>query len=97
MRERCVCPKCQHNHILFIGEVPELDENGIHPAMIAVTLLRGAGWFGGDQLGTAGRLQACVCRRCGFTEFYTLGPQTIPIDGKLVRELVGPEPEGPYR
>ena len=96
MRERHVCPKCQHNHILLISKVPDNDgEYSTKNLKIAVTFL-GDGFFG-EKLGMAGAVYACVCRRCGFTELYTRHPETIPIDGRYVEELVGPEPETPYR
>jgi predicted nucleic-acid-binding Zn-ribbon protein len=97
MRESCVCPKCHHNRILQIAAVPDADgDNGTRNLHIAVTFA-GRGWLGGDQTTTAGTLSASVCRRCGYTELYTDSPATIPIDGRYVKELVGPEPEGPYR
>jgi predicted RNA-binding Zn-ribbon protein involved in translation (DUF1610 family) len=97
MRDSYVCPKCQHNHILKVAAVPDLDgDNGIKNLNIAVTFA-GKGWLGDDKTTTAGTLYAFVCRRCGFTELYTDAPGLIPIDGRYVKELVGPEPEGPYR
>jgi predicted nucleic-acid-binding Zn-ribbon protein len=96
MRESHVCPKCRHNHILQIATVPDNDgEYSTKNLQIAVTFL-GEGWFG-DKLGTGGTVSACVCRRCGYTELYTKRPETLPIDGRYVKELIGPEPEGPYR
>jgi ribosomal protein S27AE len=39
----------------------------------------------------AGLVEAYVCKKCGFTEFYSREPESIPVDGKYIRELVGPE------
>jgi len=97
MRERHVCPKCQHNRILFINKVPDRDDVGFQAAAIAIVTQRGVGLFGGDRVGIAGALSACVCRRCGFTELYTQAPESIPIDGEDVQELIGAEPREPYR
>lgn len=91
MRDRHICPKCQHNHILLAVMVPDVDETGIQSMHVA-TVKVGEGWLGGAKLGRAGRLEATVCRRCGYTELYTTSPEQIPIDGTYVRELVGPEP-----
>lgn len=44
----------------------------------------------------SGVLRAYVCRACGYTEFYTELPETIPVDEDLVRLLKGP-PKEPYR
>lgn len=97
MRETHVCPKCRHNHILRIAAVPDQDgDHGTKNFQIAVTFA-GKGWFGGDRTSTAGTLYAYVCRRCGFTELYTDAPQSIPVDGHYVEEVVGPEPDAPYR
>ena len=30
-----------------------------------------------------------MCRGCGFTEFYTVDPEQIPVDGKYVHEIKG--------
>src|SRR4051812_27810865 len=97
MRERHVCPKCQHNHILLIDQVPDTGEwaSEIRPLSIATVLL-GQGWLGGDKIGTAGALTAAVCKRCGYAELYAKQPERIPIDGSFVREVVGTE-QTPYR
>jgi predicted nucleic-acid-binding Zn-ribbon protein len=39
----------------------------------------------------AGLVEAYVCKKCGFTEFYTREPGSLPVDGTHIRELVGPE------
>jgi len=97
MRETHVCPKCKFNRILRIAAVPDQDgEYSTKNLRIAITFA-GKGWFGDDKTSTEGTLSACVCKRCGFTELYTDTPGMITIDGKYVKELVGPEPEGPYR
>jgi predicted nucleic-acid-binding Zn-ribbon protein len=99
MRKRHVCPKCQHNHILLIERVPDTGEYSteirhLHIAEIFV----GEGWLG-DKTDRAGKLSAAVCRACGYTELYTTGAALIPVDGKYVREVVGPEQseQAPYR
>jgi hypothetical protein len=106
------CPKCEHNHILHVVEVadragdaasPKLGEHPAgfatgtyHPLRIARVANPTAGLLGSEEA-AVGLVEAYVCRRCGFTELYTRGPERIPIDGTRVRELVGPEPQGPYR
>ena len=99
MRKRHVCPKCQHNHILLIEAVPDTGEfsTEIRPLHVAIAFA-GEGWFG-DKTKTAGRLSAAVCRKCGYTELYTVDAPLIPVDGKYVREVVGPDQgeQSPYR
>ena len=40
-----------------------------------------------------------MCRKCGYTELYTTDAPLIPVDGKYVREVIGPEhgEQSPYR
>jgi len=97
MRESHICPKCRHNRILAIQSVP--DDQGAEGTRQAHAALAydGEGFFGGEKLVVAGLLSSCICRRCGYTELYTTRVEDIPVDGRLVRELVGPEPENPYR
>lgn len=90
-----VCPKCQHNRLLHIAAIPDQDETGV--ADLYVAKLPGHGGFFSAPYVAMGRLTAVVCRNCGYTELYTVAADKIRIDGQWVRELVGPEPSGPYR
>jgi predicted nucleic-acid-binding Zn-ribbon protein len=95
--KRHVCPKCEHNHILWVSNVPDKDDHGIRPAHIATVFVRTTAILKIDEYTAVGTLSAAVCRACGYTELYTRNPESIPIDGKSVTELVGPEPAGPFR
>jgi predicted nucleic-acid-binding Zn-ribbon protein len=97
MRKQHVCPKCRHNHILLIENVADAGEfsTELRPLHVAIAF-KGISFFGNEQLVSAGRLTAAVCKQCGYTELYTAAPALIPVDGKYVREVVGPEP-APYR
>jgi predicted nucleic-acid-binding Zn-ribbon protein len=97
MLQQHVCPKCRHNHVLAIDAVPDTTDS-VHPNRLHVAIVPNpvTGFFQ-PGIVSAGRLQAAVCRKCGYTELYTLQPELIPVDGKWVRELVGPESAGPYR
>ena len=46
---------------------------------------------------TAGVVESYICRACGYTEFYTRDPESIPVDGVVVRELNGSEKAVPFR
>ncbi len=94
MRDSRRCPKCQHGEILLLKRV----------AGELVYMTRGAG----AAAAPSGVLQpppvtwrratpreAYICRACGYTEYYTLDLESIPVDGELV-VLLG-EPGGPYR
>lgn len=91
MQQSHTCPKCHHDRILFIRDV--LDQGG-GPAHL--THVPGGTFFGMKTVERAGKQVAYVCRRCGYTEYYTLGAGEIPIDGDIVVELVAP-PKEPYR
>jgi len=87
------CPKCNHNHLLYIPEVADVSEgHQVRPMAVARTETK-VSVFGlaGTTSGSVGELEAGVCRRCGYTELYTKEPESIPIDGDHVREIIGPE------
>lgn len=112
MRNSRCCPKCKHNHILFLTQVADkvgemgtrLDdglEEGVrtgasYPWRIGRVPSGDKSWHSIDE-GTAGLVQAYICKKCGYTELYTRDPQSIPVDGTIVQELVGPEVRGVYR
>ena len=90
------CPKCQFDRILYITHVA--DRYGEYATSEASTPMKIAHYrkqvgsvFGLAMTKTerAGELEAVVCRRCGYTEFYTKDPDQIIVDGTHVRELVG--------
>ena len=97
MLKHHVCPKCRHNHILAIASMPDRDGTSEPGDFRVATVPNTGGGFFSPSTIAAGRLTAAVCRACGYTELYTVNPGNLPIDGTWVRELVGPEPEGPYR
>jgi predicted nucleic-acid-binding Zn-ribbon protein len=67
------------------------------------SLVESSEYFGptGSQtrsfVAATGVVEAYICRSCGYTEFYTRDVGQIPVDGKVVREIAGPEPGGAYR
>jgi len=91
------CPKCSHNHILYVALVADHRGGGAgggtSPAKLAYTARELANPLGLRVVQTEsfGELEAGVCRRCGYVEYYVKDPASIPIDGFYVRELVGPE------
>ena len=93
MRDTHVCPKCRNNHILLIAAVPD-DAAGADPVALKVAFAKAKEFLSSTTRKGVGHLEAAVCRRCGFTEFYTRDPGNIPVDDQYVREAVGPEPTG---
>lgn len=125
MKQKHVCPKCDHREILWVTQVgdavgssqsPGTAPEGMHPSFrkvrqqvrhpsepmrVARVPVKPVGILGitldrSDE-SLAGVLQAYVCRACGYTELYTELPETIPVDGELVRLLRAPDKPGPYR
>ena len=90
MRTRHVCSRCDHDRILLIAQVPEVAGTGTTIAMTIATVVTGKTFMGDDKLGRSGELSAAVCRSCGYTELYVSEPASIPVDGRMVREVVGP-------
>ena len=101
MRRTLICPKCEGDHILHLARIDQqVDPYGKIEAWRIARVpkpIQGFPLPGGEPV-VAGVVQAYICRACGFTEFYTRDPEAIPVDGTLVRELVGgSDKSGPYR
>ena len=100
MRNSNTCPKCRGTHLLVLPRVEqEVDKYGrVEAWRIARVPERVEGFpLPGGEPVAAGVVQAYICKACGFTELYTRDPEAIPVDGKAVREITGPEGGGPYR
>ena len=75
MRTTHRCPKCQHDEVLFFPQLADRDDsNKVRPLVLHVLE------FDWREDAEFGRLQAYVCRKCGYTELYTTEPQSLPID-----------------
>jgi predicted nucleic-acid-binding Zn-ribbon protein len=62
MKASGTCPKCESSDILHYDQVDDLGMlNSVEPMALNHTK-----WTGKP----VGRLEAYVCRGCGFTEFY---------------------------
>lgn len=44
-----------------------------------------------------GELEAYICRKCGYLEWYCVAPETIPIGEAHNTELLDVSSGGPYR
>jgi predicted nucleic-acid-binding Zn-ribbon protein len=83
MRTSHVCPKCAHREVLFVPTVADRDDRDeVRPLVLHVKHLD----WKDIEVGT---LQAYVCRGCGYTEMYTMGAASLPVDkipgAKLLR------------
>jgi predicted nucleic-acid-binding Zn-ribbon protein len=75
MRTSHRCPKCNHGEVLFIPQLADRDDDDkIRPLVIHVVEYS---WKDDSEFG---RLQAYVCRGCGYTELHTERASALPID-----------------
>lgn len=86
MREKHVCPKCDHREIV---RFPALVAN---KAPVCAESRMGA-W----RVGGVGRLEAFVCAGCSYTELYMLDLETARAQVEGVEVLAGPPAEPPFR
>jgi predicted nucleic-acid-binding Zn-ribbon protein len=74
MRSSHKCPKCGHGEVLFVPQIADRDDRDIvRPLVIHVQHLD----YKDIELG---KLQAYVCRSCGYTELYTAHASSVPLD-----------------
>jgi predicted nucleic-acid-binding Zn-ribbon protein len=75
MRETHRCPKCKHGEVLFVPQLADRDDRDIiRPLVLHVQEFD---WKADLEYG---KLQAYVCRQCGFTELYTSDAASIPVN-----------------
>lgn len=75
MKSSNLCPKCGHNEILFLPQLADRDDKDrVRPLVAHVVHFD---WRDDMEMG---KLQAYVCRDCGFTELYTTEPGALPVD-----------------
>jgi predicted nucleic-acid-binding Zn-ribbon protein len=87
MKRSHICPKCQHNEILFVPQIADRDDNfNVRPLVVHVVHFD---WRDDMEMG---KLQAYVCRGCGYTELYTGEAKSLPLE-KIpgAKVLVGPK------
>jgi hypothetical protein len=95
------CPLCQHDEIIeatlseFSGE---LDERERPLAIAHGTQHRFIVGERTDPEKAYGVLSQCICRRCGFVQWFAAKPGEIPVDTtpglRMIRSAAG---RGPYR
>jgi 8-oxo-dGTP diphosphatase len=77
MRTSHQCPKCGHGEVLFVPQIADRDDRDVvRPLSLHVKHYD----YKDDEIG---KLQAYVCRSCGYTELYTghasaLVPEKLP-------------------
>jgi predicted nucleic-acid-binding Zn-ribbon protein len=86
-----ICPRCQHDEIVQAAASQRL---GIGLEPLAVTHQRPDG---STAPALFGPFNIYVCRRCGYTEWYAIDPDKIPIGDEYYTRLIKRPASGPYR
>ena len=73
MRTNHRCPKCKHDEILFVPQLADRDD-AFHVKPLVVHVVE-FDWRADMEFG---RIQAYICRDCGYTELYTVGAEKLP-------------------
>jgi hypothetical protein len=69
------CPKCGHDEILHVPQIADRDDDmRVRPLVVHVEHFD---WKDDNEMG---KLEAYVCRECGYTELYTHGVKRLPLD-----------------
>ena len=84
MKTATPCAKCGHEEILFIPQIADRDDkDNVRPLVVHVVHYD---WKDDAEMG---KIQAYVCRSCGYTELYTFDAKSLPVDkipgAKLLR------------
>ena len=84
MRTTHTCPKCHAQEVLFLPQIADRDDdNSVRPLVAHVVHYD---WKDDVEVG---KIQAYVCRDCGYTELYTENASALPVDhipgAKLLR------------
>jgi predicted nucleic-acid-binding Zn-ribbon protein len=74
MKDSHECPKCGHGEILFVPQIADRDDRDlVRPLSLHV---QHYDWKDVEM----GKLEAYVCRKCGYTELYTVQAEGMPLD-----------------
>jgi hypothetical protein len=94
------CALCGHDEVVLSRPNEFWGENGEHAQPMAVAhgstkrFLIGAQT---DKEKPFGQLTVCVCRRCGFVQWFASDPARIPIDDVDTKLVKGKPLQAPYR
>jgi hypothetical protein len=102
------CARCQHGELVRCLVRERLGDDRVAPLAAAFPRRLKVPVLMGDEMieyanapdvrRPTGVFVAYVCRRCGFTEWYALSPETIPVGVENGTELVVAGPaRHPYR
>lgn len=94
------CPLCRHNEVVE-GTPLEFDDTQIPNRLGVAHEPIPDGWIMKGRFHRSvvfGELRTYTCRSCGYTQWFALSPDTIPIgDQHGTRVIQGPSSATPYR
>ena len=96
MKKTLQCPKCSERRILEISRVKDKAPGEGGGVLSILSHVKEDG-LGLGEWENEGVFRAFVCASCGFTEWYVDNPETLPIDGEVIRLHEPAGHEGPYR
>jgi CheY-like chemotaxis protein len=88
-----LCSLCGHNEIIEASAADFVGDSGpTRPMSVTYEI----GWAGVKHIG---KFKTFVCRRCGFTQWFALAPESIPVAQEYGTRLLKGEDHdnGPYR
>lgn len=86
MRTTHTCPKCKNPEVLFLPQIADRDDDdNVKPLSAHVVHFD---WKDDVEMG---KLQAYVCRRCGYTELYTKEAASLSLAKLPGAKLLTPE------
>jgi hypothetical protein len=95
------CPLCQHDEIIEATLSEFSGENDEHERPLAIAHGTRHQFIVGERTDpdrSYGVLSQCICRRCGFVQWFAAEPGKIPVDTTPGLQLIrAPGAGGPYR
>jgi hypothetical protein len=84
-----ICPLCGHGEVVAARALRDSRQF----LLAAVTARQGKHSL--EPIDPIGAFLACICRSCGYTQFFTWNPENIPVGQEYGTELLpGPGPSG---
>jgi hypothetical protein len=94
------CALCGHDEVIVSRPQEFFGSFGQEAHPMAVSHGTSKSFFGGtipNKDSSFGELSVCVCRRCGFVQWFASRPLSIPIDDVDTKLVKGRSSESPYR
>jgi hypothetical protein len=81
-----ICPLCRHGEIVAAHAIRD-------GQMFPLATVRARqGKHSLQSIDPVGAFYACICRSCGYTQFFTWNPEAIPVAEEYGTELLPAQP-----